>query len=175
MSLANRIAAQRESTSPTPVARRHTRAADPFAEVKRSVHAGLLEVLGPKLYDAHLDQRELETRVRQTLQAVLERAKNRPAYEVGGDDVSVPDMIRYLRTVFENEPGAASARELFERQRSRKAMICLFLAMLELVKLQAIGLTQADAFGEIGLKRLKGFEAAFNGGGALSAIEEGYH
>src|SRR5690348_18438758 len=27
-----------------------------------------------------------------TLQAVLERAKNRPIYEVGRDDVSVPDM-----------------------------------------------------------------------------------
>ncbi|GGU74689.1 CpaF family protein [Lentzea flava] len=73
MSLANRIAAQRESVSPTPQPRRHARVADPFAEVKRSVHAGLLEVLGPKLYDAHLDQRELEARVRQTLQAVLER------------------------------------------------------------------------------------------------------
>ena len=73
MSLANRIAAQRESGSPTPQPRRHARSADPFAEVKRSVHAGLLDLLGPKLYDAHLDQRELETRVRQTLQAVLER------------------------------------------------------------------------------------------------------
>jgi pilus assembly protein CpaF len=73
MSLANRIAAQRESGSPDPQLRRQARAADPFAEVKRSVHAGLLEVLGPKLYDAHLDQRELEARVRQTLQAVLER------------------------------------------------------------------------------------------------------
>ncbi|KJK44650.1 hypothetical protein UK23_28660 [Lentzea aerocolonigenes] len=73
MSLANRIAAQRESGSPAPQARRQVRTADPFAEVKRSVHAGLLEVLGPKLYDAHLDQRELEARVRQTLQAVLER------------------------------------------------------------------------------------------------------
>ncbi|MEV6242939.1 CpaF family protein [Lentzea sp. NPDC051838] len=73
MSLANRIAAQRESSSPAPQARRNTRVADPFADVKRSVHAGLLEVLGPKLYDAHLDQRELEARVRQTLQAVLER------------------------------------------------------------------------------------------------------
>ena len=40
-------------------------------------------------------------------------------------------------------------------------MICLFLAVLELVKLQALGLVQTDAFGEIGLKRLKGFEAAF--------------
>ncbi|NKE56521.1 CpaF family protein [Lentzea sp. PSKA42] len=73
MSLANRIAAQRESVAPAHQPRRHARAADPFAEVKRSVHAGLLEVLGPKLYDAHLDQRELEVQVRQTLQAVLER------------------------------------------------------------------------------------------------------
>ena len=40
-------------------------------------------------------------------------------------------------------------------------MICLFLAVLEMVKLQAVGLTQKDAFGEIGLKRLKGFDAVF--------------
>jgi segregation and condensation protein A len=110
-----------------------------------------------------------------TLQAVLDRAKARPVYEVGSEEVSVPDMIRYLRGIFENERGAISARELFERQRSRRAMICLFLATLELVKIQAIGLTQTDAFGEIGLKRLKGFDAAFNGSDALSAIEEGYN
>ncbi len=53
--------------------RRSGRSADPFAAVKRSVHEGLLEVLGPKLYDAHLDQRELELQVMQTLQAVLQR------------------------------------------------------------------------------------------------------
>ena len=35
-----------------------------------------------------------------TFQAVLERAKHRPVYEVGKEDVSVPDMIRYLRGVF---------------------------------------------------------------------------
>ena len=111
-----------------------------------------------------------------TFQGVLERAKNRPVYEIDNEDVSVPDMIRYVRTVFENESrhGVLSVRELFERQRSRRAMICLFLALLELVKLQAIGLTQADAFGEIGLKRLKGFEAAFSTDTNLAAIEEGY-
>jgi pilus assembly protein CpaF len=52
---------------------RTARHADPFGAVKRSVHQGLLEKLGPKLYDAHLDQRELESRVTQTLQAVLQR------------------------------------------------------------------------------------------------------
>jgi segregation and condensation protein A len=110
-----------------------------------------------------------------TFQSVLERAKHRPVYEIDQEDVSVPDMIRYLRGVFENEKDALSARDLFERQRSRRAMICLFLAVLELVKLQALGLVQPDAFGEIGLKRLKGFEAAFASGETITAIEEGYH
>jgi segregation and condensation protein A len=110
-----------------------------------------------------------------TFQGVLDRAKHRPIYEVDQEEVSVPDMIRYLRKVFDKESEALSARELFERQRSRRAMICLFLAVLELVKLQALGLVQSDSFGEIGLKRLKGFEAAFTVGETINAIEEGYH
>jgi segregation and condensation protein A len=111
-----------------------------------------------------------------TFQSVLERARNRPIYEVGKEDVSVPDMIRYLRKVFETDSAkSVSARELFEAQRSRRAMICLFLALLELVKLQAIGLVQQDAFGEIGLKRLKGFENAFATGEMIAAIDEGYN
>jgi len=109
-----------------------------------------------------------------TFQAVLERAKKRPIYEVTTEEVSVPDMIRYLRQLFERERKAVSARELFERQRSRRAMICLFLAMLELVKAQALGLVQTDARGEIGLKRLEGFENAFGSGEVMNAIEEGY-
>ncbi len=110
-----------------------------------------------------------------TFQSVLDRAKNRPIYEITGEEVSVPDMMRYLRNVFEKESKPVSARELFERQTSRRGLICLFLAMLELVKLQALGLVQADTFGEIGLKRLKGFETAFATGDAISAIEEGYN
>jgi pilus assembly protein CpaF len=47
------------------------RARDPFAEVKASVHQALLDSLGPKLYDPHLEQSELEQKVRQTLQGVL--------------------------------------------------------------------------------------------------------
>jgi segregation and condensation protein A len=110
-----------------------------------------------------------------TFQGVLDRAKHRPIYEVNQEEVSVPDMIRYLRNVFDKEKDAVSARNLFERQLSRRAMICLFLAVLELVKLQALGLVQPDAFGEIGLKRLQGFDAAFNTGETIAAIEEGYH
>ncbi len=39
-------------------------------------------------------------------------------YEVGKEEVSVPDMIRYLRHVFDGEQKPVSARELFERQPS---------------------------------------------------------
>jgi len=53
--------------------------------------------------------------------------------------------------------------------------------VLELVKLQALGLTQTGAFGEIGLRRLKGFEAAFSTDGQSPRSRkditrvEGYH
>jgi segregation and condensation protein A len=111
-----------------------------------------------------------------TLETVLERAKNRPAYEVTGEDVSVPDMIQHLRGVFANAPRDArfSARELFERQKSRRAMICLFLAILEMVKRQALGLSQDELFGEIVLARQEHFDAVFEEGADLAAVEEEY-
>ena len=50
---------------------RQPNAGDVFAELKRIVHARLVESLGPKLYDAHTTQSELEQQVRLTLQTVL--------------------------------------------------------------------------------------------------------
>jgi segregation and condensation protein A len=109
-----------------------------------------------------------------TLQTVLQRAKNRPIYEVGKEDVSIPDMIRYLERIFgELRTGESlPAAELFERQGSRRAMICLFLAMLELVRRQALMLTQPDAFGAIGLKKRRAFDEAL--GQSLAATEAEY-
>jgi pilus assembly protein CpaF len=53
------------------------RAVDAFAHVKATVHQALMESLGPQLYDPHLEQSELELRVRQTLQSVI-NAENTP-------------------------------------------------------------------------------------------------
>lgn len=52
---------------------RRERAPDHFVAVKRRVHGELLDTLGPKLYDERLDEHELELRVRNSLQAVLEQ------------------------------------------------------------------------------------------------------
>lgn len=96
MSLSTRIAeAQRRGTSPGPSApangaeadgtgdtrrsghsrqaghRRRVRVKDPFAEIKRVVHARLVGSLGPQLYDVDMTQTELEQQVRTTLQEVI--------------------------------------------------------------------------------------------------------
>ncbi len=111
-----------------------------------------------------------------TLQAVLERAKSRPTYEVDHEDVSVPEMIRFLKNVLRglSHREMLSVRGLFERQRSRKAMICLFLAILELVKLQAIAVVQKDAFSEISLRKQKGFDRFLASDEVIAALEEQY-
>lgn len=110
-----------------------------------------------------------------TFQQVLDRAKNRPVFEIGKEDVSVPDMIQYLGKLLQQKrKGPLSATELFERQRSRRAMICLFLAILELVKRQAVALTQADAFGDIGLEAGPALDEAIGSEEQLSAIEQEY-
>lgn len=113
----------------------------------------------------------------QTFQKVLDRAKDRPVYEIGKEDVTVPDMIRYLRSILESEPGgkAISVTQLFERQKSRRSMICLFLALLEMVKLGAISLTQAEAFDDIGIKKSKNYASALESADVLEALEQGYN
>jgi segregation and condensation protein A len=110
-----------------------------------------------------------------TFQQVLERAKNRPVYEVSKEDVSVPDMIQYLGKLLSGKrSGPISATRLFEEQGSRRAMICLFLAILELVKRQAVQLTQGEAFGDIGLEAGSGLDELTAAEDQISAIEQEY-
>ena len=95
-----------------------------------------------------------------TFQDVLQRAKDRPIFEVGKEDVSVPEMIAFVRHQLENNRRSEtlSVTRLFDGQRSHRAMICLFLAILELVKRHSVELFQEQAFGDIGLRRGQRFD-----------------
>jgi len=63
---------------------------------------------------------------------------------------------------------------VFEQQTSRRAMIALFLAVLEAVRMQAVVLVQKDLFGEIALQRQPNFDTVFASGEPLAAIEKDY-
>lgn len=88
-------------------------------------------------------------------QDVLERAKSRPVYEVEKEDVTVADMLRRVGELLRGQPKGSriSARSLLESLNSRRAMICMFLALLELVKRQAIALQQSELFGDIDISK----------------------
>jgi pilus assembly protein CpaF len=71
MTLSDRID-QRRSVEALGERPGHRRPVDPLAAVKERVHQGLIESLGPQLYDPHLKESELAQRVRLTLQEVLQ-------------------------------------------------------------------------------------------------------
>jgi segregation and condensation protein A len=97
-----------------------------------------------------------------TFEKVLERYKNRPTYQIGAPDVSVRSRIEYLRNRLLGEDGPLSLLEVFERQPDRRALLATFLAVLEMVRMQAIILRQTEQFGEIQIRKHKMFDVVFS-------------
>ena len=95
---------------------------------------------------------------------ILDRARNRPVLDVEEDTVTVGQMIRFLgrRLTMEDKP--VSLSRLLSHTQSQRALIATFLALLELVRVQAILLRQDRAFSDIFIKKHTGFDAAMNEG-----------
>ena len=95
---------------------------------------------------------------------ILERARNRPIINVEEDSVTVGQMIQFLSRRLTMEDKPVALRRLLSHTRSERALIAMFLALLELVRLQAILLRQDRAFSEIFIKKHIGFETVMNDG-----------
>jgi segregation and condensation protein A len=94
-----------------------------------------------------------------TFQKILERARTRPMIQVDEETVTVGQMIDYLRRRLSLEDRPLRLKQMLSNVQSRQALVCMFLALLELVRLQAIQLKQDRMFGEILLRKHSGFEA----------------
>jgi segregation and condensation protein A len=92
---------------------------------------------------------------------VFRRALDRPIHEIDEDAVTVAQMIDFVRRRLLMEDKPISLRKLLHNTRSERALICTFLAMLELVRLQAILLRQADQQSDILIKKTVHFEQVF--------------
>jgi segregation and condensation protein A len=95
---------------------------------------------------------------------ILDRARNRPVLNVQEDTVTVGQMIKFLgrRLTMEDKP--VSLSRLLSHTHSTRALIATFLALLELVRLQAILLRQDKAFSDIFIKKHTAFETVMNDG-----------
>ena len=95
---------------------------------------------------------------------IIERARNRPIMNVEEDSVTVGQMIEFLARRLTMEDKPVALRRMLSHTKSERALIAMFLALLELVRLQAILLRQDRHFSEIFIKKHSGFDALMNQG-----------
>ncbi len=89
---------------------------------------------------------------------VLDRLRERPVHRIDEESVTVAQMLDYVKRRLMLEDKPVSLRRLLRNTQSERALICTFLAMLELVRLQAILLRQPESFGDILLKKSDRFD-----------------
>jgi segregation and condensation protein A len=97
-----------------------------------------------------------------TFRQILERARSRPVMAVDEETVTVAQMIDFIRRRLLVEDKPVRLKQMLQHTRSRSALICTFLALLELVRLQAILLRQDRVFGDILLKKHTMFDTVFS-------------
>jgi segregation and condensation protein A len=107
-------------------------------------------------------------------QAVLDRRKEIARIELKHDTFTVAQMMEMLRKELVASEEAVSLVRFFESCPSRHAMIVAFLAVLEMVRLQAILLVQESMFAEIVIRKHRMFDAVFSGEGTIARIDEEY-
>jgi len=94
-------------------------------------------------------------------QDILQRLRERPVHSINEDSVTVAQMIDYVKRRLLMEDKPVSLRRMLHSTHSERALICTFLAMLELVRLQAILLRQSEQLGDILVKKTDQFEQVF--------------
>jgi segregation and condensation protein A len=94
-------------------------------------------------------------------QDILGRLRKRPVLDVDEESVTVAQMIDYVKRRLVMEDKAVSLRKLLHNTHTERTLICMFLAMLELVRLQAILLYQPVVQGDILIKKAENFDQVF--------------
>ncbi|MFB3922287.1 MAG: ScpA family protein [Terriglobia bacterium] len=94
---------------------------------------------------------------------ILERSKKRPQIEIRREEVTVAQMIQHVRETLLASPKPVPLDLLMAGYISRQALIALFLALLEMVRLHAILLRQKELFAPIMVYRHKRFEEIMAG------------
>ncbi len=97
-----------------------------------------------------------------TFQVVLERARTRPRLDMQDEEITTAQMIQRVRDRMAEIRGPLPLSALTDMFSSRRNLITLFLAILEMVRLQAIVLRQQETFGEILLKKHRGFDHLYS-------------
>jgi len=81
-------------------------------------------------------------------QRAMERLKERRELTIAREEITMAEKIAELRALLEREE-RVDITALFEAARSRRELVILFLAVLELVRIAVIRLVQTERFGRL--------------------------
>ncbi len=112
-----------------------------------------------------------------TFREVLERAKKRPQIEIRREEVTVAQMVEHVKRVLLERADPVLLEDLIAGYVWRHALIALFLALLELVRLRAIVLRQKELFAPITVHKSRRFEeimSTTNAEALQSGLEESF-
>ncbi|MGZ4813647.1 MAG: segregation and condensation protein A [Terriglobales bacterium] len=101
-------------------------------------------------------------------QQIVDRARSRPVIEVDEERVTVAHMMDFFRRRLSLESRPVRLKQVLGSLQSRQALICAFLALLEMVRLQAILLRQDKVFSDIIVKKNTMFDTVFGEAGAAA-------
>ena len=116
------------------------------------------------MFDRGMDEASLEPEPSLTLQEVsifdlitalneaLKRVQQEDLGEIFAEQFTVGDKIEEIINVL-RATDRIRLNNLFERMRSRLEIVCTFLAVLELIRLRQINVSQSESFGEIWVNR----------------------
>jgi segregation and condensation protein A len=89
---------------------------------------------------------------------ILERAKKRAQLQIKREEVTVAQMVEHVKQMLRASSGPVPLADLVGDYLWRQALIALFLALLELVRLRAVLLRQKDLFAPIAVAKSRRFE-----------------
>ncbi len=111
----------------------------------------------------------------ETFNKILERARNRPQLNISTEEFTVEQMMEKVRDRLAETRGTVVLGELFAPYHTRRTLITMFLAILEMARLHAVLLRQEENFGDIFVKKGQKFDILFEPGAlaaAMGALED---
>jgi segregation and condensation protein A len=94
-------------------------------------------------------------------QKVHDRAKARQLMDIAEETISVGEMMRQLCDLLASREKPCLLGKVLEKFRSREAILAAFLALLELIRLQAVAVRQNALFSDIELRKYNSFSATY--------------
>ena len=93
----------------------------------------------------------------------IENPPQDTTYEVSREEITVAQMMEGIRAALGETDDAVPLEDIVRRRPSRRGLITLFLALLELIRLESIVAVQKELFGDIFLRKHRLFDTVMGG------------